>query len=69
MRFTAIRHENGSWLVMDSKNNAPKVICSCKGHEAVFNAAHIVDALEAYHRSLMDAVLPSGTQEGKDNGS
>jgi hypothetical protein len=44
---------------MDSKGGNPKVICCCKGGQGVFNAAHIVDALEAYHRSLMDAVLPS----------
>ena len=58
-RYSTIRHENRNWLVIDNKNTAPKVVCTCSGYEAPFNADHIREALEAYHQSLMDAVLPS----------
>jgi hypothetical protein len=48
-RYTTVRHENGDWLVIDTphtRNATPKVLCTCRGANGVFNAERIATALE-----------------------
>jgi hypothetical protein len=52
MRYSVTRHEDGSWLVIDSKGGWPKTIATCKGNDAPFNAERICQALEAHIREI-----------------
>lgn len=62
-RFICARlpSDESGWIVLDAKDpEHPIVRCECRGWKGSVNATYIADALEAYHRDLIDTVM--GTQ-------
>ena len=57
-RFVEIR-DGSHFLILDCKNpNMPVVVCKCEGYNAPLSAEYVVAALEAYHRRLIELVVP-----------
>ncbi len=57
-RFVELR-DSCDYLVLDMKDpNRPVVICRCEGFNGPLNAEYVAAALEAYHQTLIEKVLP-----------
>ncbi len=57
-RFVELR-DSSSWLVLDCKDQThPVIICRCEGFNGPLNAEYVAAALEAYHQTLIEKVLP-----------
>jgi hypothetical protein len=53
-RFQAARDQHSSWVIIDMKNNPPKIITTCMGHYRSENADFICDALNKYTAPVDD---------------
>ena len=51
MRYQTIRSESRDWLIVDTRGNPPRVICTCSGWHRD-NADFICDALNSYDKQL-----------------
>ena len=58
MRYQAIRGQSREWLIVDTKGNPPRVICTCQGWYA--NPDHICNALNAYDGALNKIIEDTG---------
>ena len=59
-RFLELRDEDGSFLVVDLQQRL--ILCRCTGYKAPLNAEYLCEALEAFHRRLIDTVLGTNRQ-------